>query len=329
MKRVLKWCGSTTAVVLVLAVAGIGALLIWKPWAPEIVVSEQGPGGQRITEDGLLANYYPAEETAPGILVLGGSEGGIGAGSDLAARALHAEGYSVMVLSYWDGEDQEPRMENLPLEQFDTAIAWLQEQDEVDPDSIGLYGGSKGAEAALLVASRNPAVSAVVANAPSHVAWAGLDLAEIWRMASIGSTWSADGEPVPYVPYAGSTGGDDLVETYKESLAADPAAVEQATIPVESIDAPIIMVCGEADTMWPSCDMGRQVEQRAAERDGPTVTLLAYEDAGHMAQGPPAEPGSSHHESLDSFGGSTDGNQAALEDSWPQVLEFLDTQLRV
>lgn len=328
MRKFLKWAGiivgSLTALIVVAAVV----LAVWKPWAPEIVVADPGSGGERISADGLLANYYPASQPAPGLLVLGGSEGGIAAPVDATARTLQAEGYSVLALSYWGGDGQPERMEDLPLEYFDTAIAWMQQQDAVDPERVGLFGGSKGAEAALLVASRNPAVTAVVANAPSNVAWAGIDMAEVWRMLNIGSTWSANCRPVPYVPYGGQARSSETVEMYRASLEADPAAAEAAAIRIESSTAPIMMVCGEDDTVWPSCDMARAVQQRSQSTGGPDTTVLAYPDAGHMVQGPPVSADSRQYAALDSLGGSTAGNRTALEDSWPQVLDFLTTRLQ-
>lgn len=319
-------CAGLLGVLLIVAVV----LAIWKPWAPEIEVVEPAAGGRRVTEDGLIGNFYPAPGSgrAPAILVLGGSEGGLSRGSDGMARALAAEGYSTLALSYWGAPGQVPRMEELPLETFDTALAWLGRQERVDPDRIGILGGSKGAEAALLVATRSPDVKAVVANVPSHVVWAGIDLAEIWRMVNIGSTWSLGGHPVPYVPYAQSGSQQETVELYRTSLSTQPDAEAAATIPVETSEAPMLLVCGENDTLWPSCEMARKVQTRAEIHDGPPVQVLAYPDAGHFAQGPPADPASEHYQHLADLGGTIEGNQAARQDSWPKVLTFFEKNLQ-
>lgn len=327
MKRFLRITGIAIGAVLALTLIAGAVLVAWKPWAPEIVIAEPGDGGLRITDEGLVANYYPAQTSAPGIVVFGGSDGGLSAAVDGTARALHEDGFSVLAISYWGAPGQEPRMENLPLEYFDTAVSWLQDQPEVAPDAIGVFGGSKGGEAALLVASRNPAVTAVVANVPSHVAWAGIDSAEFWRMGNIGSTWSADGQPVPYVPYANSARTRDIFELYRTSLAENPAAVEKARIRVDRTAAPIMMVCGEADNLWPSCQMAREVERFARANGKTDVTLLAYPEAGHLVQGPPAQPDSEEYANLDYGGGTVAGTQAARKDSWPQVLKFLHREL--
>ena len=44
--------------------------------APVVEVVDPGPGGVRVSADGLLGNYYAADEKAPGVLVLGVDRGG-------------------------------------------------------------------------------------------------------------------------------------------------------------------------------------------------------------------------------------------------------------
>ncbi len=301
-------------------------LLVLKPWAPDIEVADPGPGGSRVTQDGLLGNYYPASQRAPGVLVLGGSEGGLSTYADAMARDLRDRGYSALVVSYFGAPGQPDAMDALPLEMFDTALAYLAAQPQVVSDRLGIIGSSKGGEASLLVASRNPELKAVVGLVPSNVAWQGLDQQRPWRMMSIGSTWSVQGQPIPYLPYGEFRGGD-LVEMYRAGLTALPQH-QDAVIPVEKASAPILLVCGEADTLWPACDMSRDVQKRSAAAGGPDVTVLAYPGAGHLAGGPPLPPGSSFHGSLGSMGGTPEANQAARADGWPKILDYLQANLR-
>ncbi|MGB3471392.1 MAG: hypothetical protein WBA51_11270 [Erythrobacter sp.] len=80
----------------VLIVATIG-IWIWKPWSSMVpaLMSDPAPKGQRIEQGELLANYYPVERTepGPGILLIGGSEGALGAEMTRLAKALNAEGF--------------------------------------------------------------------------------------------------------------------------------------------------------------------------------------------------------------------------------------------
>jgi dienelactone hydrolase len=102
-------------------------------------------------------------------------------------------------------------------------------------------------------------------------------------------------------------------------LGAHPAAA----IAVERIRGPILLICGEADTLWPSCPMANQIKQRAARRRGSQVRLLAYRDAGHAVLGPPLPADHPRFSALSGQGGSPEGNNAARADGWPNIVAFL------
>ena len=298
-------------------------LWILAPWAPAIVISQPGPTGQRISGDGVFANYFPALTGQRGraVLLLGGSEGGIGKAITEDAEALQHEGFSVLTPGYFGVPGQPKKLEHVPLETFDRALGWLTARPEVDPSRISLMGVSKGAEAALLVATRHPELRAVVAGSPSSVVWPGID----YRTFRAGSSWTAKGKPLPVLPFGRLRlsfflGHVNTVYTGGlKHLARHPDAV----IPVEKITAPVLLTCGENDTLWPSCEMARQVQARAEERNGAHVTILAYNDAGHECVGPPFDRSSSDFRGLARWGGSKDGNDAARRDDWPKILAFL------
>lgn len=321
-KRILIGVGALLGLAVTVGIV----LVVTKPWAPEIQVTDPGEAGRRVTDDGMLANYYPASEPGrhPAVLVIGGSEGGLNSSTDRVARALNYEGFSALALSYWGADGQPDAMENLPLETFAKALDWLRQQPEVDSANLGMIGASKGGEAAVLMASRTPELKAVVGYVPSNVVWAGINMREPWKQMSIGSTWSSGGEPLPHLPYSNDFRGGPLVELYGKSLTAVGQHPE-AVIPVENSQAPLLLVCGEADTMWPACEMSRAVAERASQNDGPEVTVLAYPDAGHIVVGPPLEtPGSFD---LTFMGGTQEGGERALEDGWPKVVAFLEENL--
>ena len=157
---------------LALVIAGGTWLWIAKPWVPAIELVEPGPGGKPIRQPGLVGNFYAGAGAGrrPAILLLGGSEGGLGSAVDGQAQLLAREGFAVLALAYYRLPGQPERFELVPLESFTRALDWLKAQGAVDPQLLAVMGTSKGAEAALLVASRRPDVGAVVAAAPSHVA---------------------------------------------------------------------------------------------------------------------------------------------------------------
>jgi uncharacterized protein len=280
-----------------------------------------GETGRRITEEGLLANYFPARQKGPAVLALSGAVGGLTMTD--TSIALQAEGFGVLLLSYFRGPGQNPNAELVPLEYFATALAWLRRQPEVDPARVGIVGVSKGAEAALVVAVRHPELKAVVAALPSSVVWPGI----IWerRTGQISSSWSEQGKPVPHlphVPFDASKGGT-MADNYAVSLKALPQHPE-AVIPVERIAGPVFLVCAGEDRVWPSCPMARQIQERLHAHGRLDSTLLAYQDAGHAAFGPPVP---SDDPRLADSGGTVLGTSAARADSWKKAITFLKATL--
>lgn len=303
-------------------VAGM-VLWAWLPWWPRIVVTDPGPTGIRVRYGGVFANYYPAQgaERGPAVLLLGGSEGGIGRATAEEATALQSAGLSVLAVGYFGVPGQPKTLERVPLETFDRALDWLRLRSEVDPQRMSVFGVSKGAEAALLVATRHPELRAVVAGVPSSVVWPGVNPRSLDPAAS----WTVDGRSLPVLPYGplrpslllGHLG--TLYRGGLKGVARHPDAV----IPVERIRGAVLLVCGEEDTLWPSCVMARQVRARAAALNGPHVAVLAYTDAGHEAVGVPLSPRSPELGSLARWGGTTGGNNAARLAGWPQILDLL------
>jgi hypothetical protein len=316
----------------ILVIAGVVTLLIaaagvWyvrtRAAFTKIEILDPGPSGERIDEDGVFANYFPSEgkRRAPGVLLLGGSEGGIGAGVNDAARSLQDEGYSVLVPSYFGAPGQPKHLELIGLETFDRALAWLRARPEVDPDRLVIGGVSKGAEAALLVATRRPELRAVVAGVPSSVVWPGIKFGTL----RTDSSWTLDGRPLPTLPYGPFRFRmllGDIGVVYREGMTKLSSHAD-AEIPIEKIKAPVLLICGEDDTLWPSCQMSRQLKARAEKHDGPPVKLLAYPDAGHLGVGAPLEEGDPLLANLDFLGGTKDGNNAARADGWPKILGFV------
>jgi dienelactone hydrolase len=112
-----------------------------------------------------------------------------------------------------------------------------------------------------------------------------------------------------------------------ESGFARVAEYPDAVIPLERTTAPILLVCGEADSLSPSCPMARQLRIRANEADGPEVAILAYPDAGHGVFGQPLPEGAPNFDQLGGLGGSPAGNNAARADGWPKIAAFLKSAL--
>ena len=286
-------------------------------------------GVVELREAGLYANYYPAEtqEPGPAILLLGGSEGGLNPLVSEEAELLRGLGYSVLQLSFYRSPGQPDNLEMVPLETFDRGLDWLIARSEVDPARVGIFGTSKGAEAALITATRHPdEIASVVAVVPSSVSWQGINWAFDQRPAE--ASWSLAGEAYPALPYGDWDPATGLYSLYENGLKAVDSHPETA-IKVEQTEAPKLLICGSADALWPSCDMSYAIQNRATLMEGPEVTILAYEGAGHGAGGAPRaefDPATAA-EPLD-FGGTRGANRAARIDGWPKTLAFLERTLK-
>ncbi|MEH3099736.1 acyl-CoA thioester hydrolase/BAAT C-terminal domain-containing protein [Sphingomonas adhaesiva] len=280
---------------------------------PELV--QPSNGGIRVEEDGLVANWYagpPGEKKAPAVLLLGGSEGGIGSGAARQAADLSAHGMAVLQLAYFGAPGLPSKLDLVPLSYFDKALAWIKRQPGVDPNRIAIVGASKGAEAALLIATRHPEIRAVVVGAPSAAVWPGIDFSG----GDTGSSWTVDGHPLPYLRYG--EGATSTFDGYRTGFATLPAH-RDAAIPVARIKAKVMLICGRADTLWPSCPMAELVKRKM----GRTALVLAYDDAGHAVFGPPVQTDTAGYRSLASLGGTSEGNNRARADAWPKVVTFL------
>ncbi|MBX9813969.1 MAG: hypothetical protein A4S12_01580 [Proteobacteria bacterium SG_bin5] len=277
-----------------------------------------------VTDDGLVATWYPpaAGKKGPVIVALGGSEGGT-IGSKALARALAKQGYGVLALAYFGAPGLPQTLQNVPLEYFDHALAWVARQPLVDPKRIAIYGISIGGETALLVAARHPEITAVVAAVPSSVVWQGFDRRDY---RSVESTYSLGGKGIAYLPYDTSKPFTGVYALYADSL-ANVSAHPDAVIPVERIGGAVLLLSGDADTLWPSRRMCEQIVERLkAHGFRNPYRHLAFADAGHGAFAPPSDA-PARNSGYDNLGGTEAGNAAARAGMWQAVTEFLAAQL--
>lgn len=289
-------------------------------WTPPIEAADPGRDGVRIDADGIFANFLPAAGKGrhPAILLLGGSEGGLGSGALRMARGLQAAGFSVLQLSYYRSPGQPENFASIPLETFDRGLAWLKARKDVNAARIGVVGASKGAEAALIVGSRHPEVKAIVAGMPSAFAWPAFGFG---GPPIEGASWSLNGVDLPSLPYGPFDPATGLLSIYANGL-KDAGEHPDAVIPVEKARGAILLVCGMDDRLWPACPMADMVKTRA-----PRAQVLAYPDAGHAVFGLPLADDDAALPSLASLGGTPQGNNAARKDGWPRVIAFLKKAL--
>jgi len=219
----------------------------------------------RPAADGIYGNLYqPAHPRGrkPAVLVFGGSEGGLSVGA--LAGQLASRGYPTLALAYFAEPGLPSTLRDIPLEYFVKALKILRAQTDVDMHHVLVMGDSRGSEAALLLGAHFPKlVNAVVAGSPSSNVNGSFP-------ASGDSGWTLHDRPLRWV--------------HPKDQAAGPNApgTADAHIPVWKIDGPILLVCGTADAVWPSCAYQAAIVRRLkAHNFRHEVKDLRYPGAGH------------------------------------------------
>jgi hypothetical protein len=122
-----------------------------------------------------------------------------------------------------------------------------------------------------------------------------------------------------------------LSRNFSRSLGRDAGAVARATIEVERIRGPVLLISGSDDQLWPSAEFASRALARLHEHGHPYPDeWLSYPDAGHFAcfpYGLPALPPmttmSPAPRLVIDFGGTTAANARSASESWPRILSFL------
>jgi uncharacterized protein len=273
---------------------------------------------------GRLFRPKSAIGALPGVVLLGGSEGGLNSIVSLEAELLARQGYVVLQLGYFGAPGLPEKLQLIPIEYFTHAVDWLGAQPGVDDAHIGIFGASIGGEVALVVAAYDPKIKAVVAAVPSSVVWPGIDTSS--TPGERPSTFTLAGKPLPDLPYGWTGAFHGVFALYDDGLKALDQHPD-AVIPVEKINGRVMLVCGQADTLWPSCPMSEQAAARLKAHGRP-VELLEYAEAGHTVFGPPVDPAVPYFRSIAPLGGTPEGVATARKDAWPKALAFLAAALK-
>jgi dienelactone hydrolase len=246
----------------------------------------------------------------PGVLVLGGSEGGLPSRN---AAWLASYGYAAFALAYFRYEGLPAQLDGIPLEYFGDALNWMAKRPEIAAGHIGVMGGSRGGELALELGSIYPQIKTVVAFVPAntrHPACCGGG----GRYGFNSAAWTWKGMPLAYLPMRGS----------------NPAIEQAAEIRVENTQGPILLISGQDDGIWESSRMSDAVIGRLKHANFKyEFQQLKYPHAGHRAGHPGIYPtwygrithpvsGREEH-----YGGTPEGNSESSIDAPPKVLEFL------
>jgi len=294
------------------------------------------PTGQvlPVAEAGLVGDLYlpPGTGVWPGLLLLGGAEGGR---PDPAYAALLAsEGYVVFGLAYFGVPGLPKTLTRIPVEYGLDAARWLADRPEVAGDRVGVVGTDKGAEYALVLASSEPSrFAAVVAHGPSDLVWPGYSVSAATQVSS----WTRAGADVPFLRWPSSRGAQSAaagqaapsVDTYASAVdSASRWRLGVARIPVEKITSPVLLTSGDADGVWPSSAQAQRALDSIDEAGkSPGAQLLRFPGAGHLVGGMPDLPTTrtavSYGQTAVETGGDPAATAAAVRSSFAATVDLL------
>lgn len=300
---------------------------------------------RKIHEHGIVGTlFYPKNiKSAPAIIVVPGSSGGI---PEANSQLLASHGYTVLALGYFGLNDLPEKLDNIPLEYFQNAMRWLKKQPEVNEKQLSLLGSSRGGELVLLLAATFPQeINAVISCVPSSLVYSGFP--QVNEPA-----WTYKNSPITFVP---SPYFEDISNAVKEGKVAshegtfeDPwqmtphflygmnkfhHAIKAATIPVEKIRCPILIISGEDDKLWPSNLHGKLIMERLDKKQSTIKRKhLHFVHTGHaiLFPYPPYMPVIGgpifipEHKLWSQYGGNTEGNAYAAKVAWKEILSFLE-----
>lgn len=314
----------------------IACAILERRWtAPNTEVRE-------LRTEGMVGRLYvpPHCSRLPVVVVLGGSGGGF----DLdKAAVLSRHGFAALALAYFGMPPLPQWLHRVPVEYFDRALAWLDAQMDIDSRRLGLLGVSRGAELALLLSSRQPQIRAVVAYAPSAIAWGsgGRDR----TTGELIPCWTCDDEAIPFAPLplrgfaarsvipVGLFRRPVKFRNLFRAALRNRKAVERAMIPLEQTRGPILLISGGDDQVWPAAQMAETIVARLRSHGfAHAVEHVHYPKAGHSLRYPalPTTARASRSRGMTfpiSFGGKAAADARAQEDAWRRSLAFLRQNL--
>jgi uncharacterized protein len=264
----------TTGCVLALLALGIGySLYVVYSFDTQTLPARHAQVDTRLYAEGVAA--------APLIVGLGGAEGGNSWTRKFwqAQRERFAQqGYAFLALGYFGLPNTPEKLDRIALEGVHAAILEAQSDPRVNDECVILLGGSKGAELALALASHYPDIDAVIALAPADTVF------PAHTDAMTTSSWSKDGQPLPFAPMPWSATLDflkgDILAVMQRILDGEEAAA--ARIEVERIQGPILLLAADQDEMWPTLAMSKRILERLDAQGFAHPRELVEVKGGHI-----------------------------------------------
>jgi uncharacterized protein len=268
----------------------------------------------------------PATPGRHAVVVLLGGSGGGDALAPLAARFAE-RGYVGVSVAYFGLRGLPASLNEIPVETVSRALDAIATRDDVDAARIAVLGDSKGGELALLAASLDRRIGAVVSVVGSPFAWSGAD--------SSRSSWSVGGTPVPFVPLERPVGRVLNAEilaysgrsSYGATMRRRSGDVQRAMFHLENVRGPILFLAGEDDAVWDSPAQAALGMAYLRSHAHPYADeTVVYPAAGHaflFATEQRPEVSAERGGRRAFFGGTARGNVDAGKSAWEKIADFL------
>jgi acetyl esterase/lipase len=247
-------------------------------------------------------------------------------------------------VAYFGAPGLPAELVRVPLEYLRTALDWLKKRPEVDPSRIGVMGGSRGGELALLLGATYPDIKAVVALEPSGYLWPGAGTG----FGPDRAAWTLGGQDLPFVPSstvpptvttdpAGNTVYAEAPSFLASIRTASASVLARAAIHVEATHGAVLMLAGADDQLWAACTLSQVAVDRLVSSGHSAAhpdQFRCYSDVGHWI----VEPGLPTTASTEYYlpalgawialGGTPPGIAKAARDSDGRIRTFLAQALR-
>jgi esterase/lipase len=287
---------------------------------------------QRISDEFVGEFFYSDNPSNKTVVWVGGSGSGLAVNAPIAA-ALASHGFNVLAVAYFGEKGLPPQLSRIPLEYFEKVFAWLANNPLTAGKEIQVLGMSKGAEVALLLASRYPIITRMALFAPHAYCFQGIAFKDE-------SSWTYAGEDLPYIRlrnrwvYANMLRGFiknepfEFASVYSKGLAVAENK-EEARIKIENAHADLLLITTKECGMWNTYDGCIQIMDTLRKHNYPQAyELVVYENAGEPYYVPYVFPAGESSLQMAprlvlSTGGTLEGNAHAKAGAWEEAIAYL------
>lgn len=215
----------------------------------------------------LCAWLIPAGRQSPSLVLMHGWGGNSAAMLPLVGP-LHAAGYTLLLVdARCHGRSDSDTFASLPrfAEDIEAALAWLAGQEAADPQRLGVLGHSVGAGAALLAASRTPAIKVVVS------------LAAFAHPAAMMRRW-LQWKRIPYWPLG------RYILAYVQQVIGYRFEQIAPRRTIALVDCPVLLIHGSEDRVVPLDDAKDIHGARQSDRVELLVVQGSHDDYGDLSR---------------------------------------------